>query len=228
MFDPYVFEIYFVPSVIHKRLWHVALWNPLKKTIGYLKYEEEFGKKSKTRGVRDQLTTDGFSYDIVWMNGHGTRENFIERIFDIIGDYHLPRKDKDGFLILYTKEEARKYKPHKVNIAYNASFYTRELFLGVQDCIARIEKNLPEGCDVHVDRWARRTFEYYEPYSVKLFHQRVYQDIKKSWRNFESRPDIKFNLIDTIDMTLLTTLAYYAQMMQEYEDEMNNNGEDDD
>ena len=227
MFDPYTFEIYFVPSTQFKRLWHVALWNPLKKTIGYLKYEEIYGKKSKTRGVRDQITTDGFTYDLIWMDGHGTRDNFIERIFDIIGDYHLPRKDKDGFLILYTNKEAKKYQPHKVNIVYNVSYYTRDQFIGIQDCIAKIEKLLPNGCEVHIDRWARRTLEYYEPYSVKLFHQRVYQDIKKSWRNFESRPDIRFNLIDTIDMSLLTTLAYYAQTMQEYEDENRKDDDDD-
>lgn len=219
MINPRAFEIYFVPSMVFKKYWHVALWNPLKKTISYIKYEELDGKKSKTKTHRDHIVADDFGFDVVWMNGYGTRENLVDRIFDIVGDYHLPRKDAEGFLILYTLEEARRFKPESMLFSYNASYYTRDQFSGIQDILQKVHKRIPDGCKLSVDRWVKRDLDYYEPYRVKLYHQRVYKAIKKSWRDFETRPDIRFNLIDTIDLTTLTTLAYWTQMMQSYEEE---------
>ena len=221
MMNPRRFEIYFVPSCLLKKYWHIALWNPLKRTICYFKYEEVEGKKSKTRTHREHICVDNFDFDLVWMNGYGTRDNMVDRIFDIVGDYHLPRKDAEGFLILYTKEEAREYTPEEFLFSYNASYYDSNKFGYIQEVIQKVRKKMLPECKLTVDRWVKRDFDYYEAYRVKLFHQRVYKPIKKSWREFETRPDIHFNLVDTIDLTVLTTLSYWVQLMQDYEDAMN-------
>lgn len=217
MIDPREFEIYFCPSKILKKYWHIAMFNPLKKTLGYIKYEELTDKKSKTKSYKDHIIVDGFHFDIVWMNGYGTFENCMDRVFDVVGDYHLPRRTDNGFLRLYTKEEARRFKPKKVLASYNTGYYPNEKFLAVQNGLQIIKKRISENCELIVDRWVNRTIEYYEPYRVKLFHQRVFKAIKLSWREFETRDDLRFNLIDTIDLSILVTMAYWAQMLEELE-----------
>lgn len=217
MIDQREFEIYFCPSKLLRKYWHIAMFNPLKKTMGYIKYEEIPDKKSKTKSLKDHLVVDGFHFDIVWMNGYGTFENCIDRVFDVVGDYHLPRRTDNGFLRLYTREEARRFKPEKMLVSYNTGYYPNDKFLTVQNGLHIIKKRIPDECKLTVDRWVNRNVEYYEPYRVKLFHQRAYKAIKLSWREFEARPDLRFNLIDTIDLNILVTMAYWVQMLEELE-----------
>ena len=218
MIDDHKFEIYFLPSKIFRKYWHIAVFNPLKKTMGYIKYEEVPDKKSKTRVVRRTIESDGFNFTVVWMDGYGTLENMIERAFDVVGDYHLPRRDAQGFIKLYAIDEATQFKPSSLLVSYNTVYYDSARYLKVNSMIKHIEKRMLDDCKLEIDKLSGRTLEYYEPYSVKLFHQRVYQKLKKSWKDFASRPDLHFNLVDTIDTSLLTTFAYWAQCMEELEE----------